>query len=257
MADSKITALTAIAGADLKGSDVIPVVDVTAPAATRKVTRTEFFKNIPALAEIAGTSAQLQLTETDGGSGFEQNRVVRNNNTVSFQTASGGSTVATDYMLTTSINGATQHAWYLTGAMALLLNSTGLGVNVTANQAKLHVNGTSFLGGWQFGLQVAPASYSTAATLGIEILDGLVQWTGGSSTLTLPAPATLNAVFPATANASIDFSVINTAAPANIVTLSANGLTTVVGSAAVAGGTSGRFCIRRVSSTVFTVYRIG
>jgi hypothetical protein len=47
MANQKITDLTELTGADATGSDVIPVVDVSPSATTKKMTRTEFFQNTP------------------------------------------------------------------------------------------------------------------------------------------------------------------------------------------------------------------
>jgi hypothetical protein len=53
MANQKITDLTALTGANADGADVIPIVDVSPSATTKKMTRTEFFQNTPPLA-VAG-----------------------------------------------------------------------------------------------------------------------------------------------------------------------------------------------------------
>jgi hypothetical protein len=47
MADTKISDLTALTGADAQASDILPVVDLSPTPTTKKMTRTEFFKNIP------------------------------------------------------------------------------------------------------------------------------------------------------------------------------------------------------------------
>jgi hypothetical protein len=49
MANQKITDLTALTGADAQGVDVVAIVDVAPSATTKKMTRTEFFKNTPPL----------------------------------------------------------------------------------------------------------------------------------------------------------------------------------------------------------------
>jgi len=47
MSNQKISQLTALTGADATGADLIPVVDVAPSATTKRMTRAEFFKNVP------------------------------------------------------------------------------------------------------------------------------------------------------------------------------------------------------------------
>lgn len=54
MADIKISALNALLGADAAIGDYVPIVDVSVPE-TKRMTRTEFFKNIPAC-DFAGAN---------------------------------------------------------------------------------------------------------------------------------------------------------------------------------------------------------
>jgi hypothetical protein len=73
MADTKISALTGMTGAETVSTDVVPIVDVSVPQ-TKKITRAEFFKNVPALAvvdvsSITVSSASAALTVTQIGAG--------------------------------------------------------------------------------------------------------------------------------------------------------------------------------------------
>jgi hypothetical protein len=63
MTDKKISELPTITGANLTGTDLIPVVDVSSNA-TSKVTRDEFFKNIPANMEILDSIVHSGDTNT-------------------------------------------------------------------------------------------------------------------------------------------------------------------------------------------------
>ena len=77
MADVKITALTALTGANSATTDVYPIVDVSVPE-TKKQTRAELFKSIPGGSWIAGflginnasPACALDITQTvTGGNG--------------------------------------------------------------------------------------------------------------------------------------------------------------------------------------------
>lgn len=63
MTDKKISELPTITGANLTGTDLIPVVDVSSNA-TSKVTRDEFFKNVPANMEILDSIVHSGDTNT-------------------------------------------------------------------------------------------------------------------------------------------------------------------------------------------------
>ena len=76
MADTKISALTGMTGAETVSTDVVPIVDVSVPQ-TKKITRAEFFKNVPALAvvdvssiTVSSASAALTVTQTGAGNSF-------------------------------------------------------------------------------------------------------------------------------------------------------------------------------------------
>jgi hypothetical protein len=76
MADTKISALTGMTGAETVSTDVVPIVDVSVPQ-TKKITRAEFFKNVPALAVVditsitaSSASAALTVTQTGAGNSF-------------------------------------------------------------------------------------------------------------------------------------------------------------------------------------------
>jgi hypothetical protein len=68
MTDKKISELPTITGANLTGTDLIPVVDVSSNA-TSKVTRDEFFKNIPGNVGIGTSSPAAKLHSSVSSSG--------------------------------------------------------------------------------------------------------------------------------------------------------------------------------------------
>lgn len=60
MANQKITELTALTGANVDDSDVVAIVDVAPTATTKKMTRTEFFKNLPDIT-FRNVSGQIEV----------------------------------------------------------------------------------------------------------------------------------------------------------------------------------------------------
>jgi hypothetical protein len=105
--------------------------------------------------------------------------------------------------------------------------------------------------------QPEPTSKSAAATLTIaELRTGIIRYTGGAATLTLPTGTNIeNGVSGIEVNLSFDFDVINTGtATATIGT--ASGLT-LIGAMSVTTGTSGVFRVRKTATNTFTVYRLG
>lgn len=61
MADQKITQLTSLTASQVSDSDVVAIVDVSPTATTKKMTRTEFFKNTPNIG-IGTTSSDASFT---------------------------------------------------------------------------------------------------------------------------------------------------------------------------------------------------
>lgn len=59
MADQKITQLTSLTASEVSDSDVVAIVDVSPTATTKKMTRTEFFKNTPNIG--IGTSSPSEI----------------------------------------------------------------------------------------------------------------------------------------------------------------------------------------------------
>lgn len=112
------------------------------------------------------------------------------------------------------------------------------------------------LGAENFFEQAAPTTKSGAATLtGAELLTRIVEYTGAAAALTLPTALGLaGAVTAFPIDAAIEFSVVNTGSGTATVTASAS--ISVVGSGAVAAGTSGLFRVRRDGLTSCIAYRI-
>jgi hypothetical protein len=65
MADQKITQLTSLTASEVSDSDVVAIVDVLPAATTKKMTRTEFFKDTPSIG--IGTSSPGARLDVVGG----------------------------------------------------------------------------------------------------------------------------------------------------------------------------------------------
>ena len=135
--------------------------------------------------------------------------------------------------------------------VGISVDSVGL-VTVPA----LQVSGTSTFDDAVFLPQATHTTKSTTATLlATELITGILQYTGGTGTITIPTGSDIeNVTTWAKNNISLDWYVINTGTT-GICTIGANS-NTVVGSLEVAARTSAHFRIRRTGSQAFTIYRL-
>ena len=120
----------------------------------------------------------------------------------------------------------------------------------------LYAGGAGF-----FEQQPTPTAIAATATLTIAQLLTLIVTTSGTVaiTLTLPTGALCDAgiVAPAMpAGGCFDWAVINTGTSAGAVTVAAGTAHTIVGSAAVAIGTSAGFRTRKTAAATFVTYRM-
>ena len=169
----------------------------------------------------------------------------------------GGTATTTKPHFLIEPTGATSTAWSTSG--------TGLGVNgasgFTGRLLDLHQNGTprwhvTADGGVVF-TQGEPAAVNTTATITIaNIRTGLITSTTAAAVdMTLPTGTLMDGGFTGVfTGMAVMWSVINTGA--NAATLLAGASHTIVGSAVVAAGTSGRFTSRRTGATTWVTYRI-
>ena len=169
----------------------------------------------------------------------------------------GGTSTTTKPQVLIEPTGATSTAWSTSG--------TGLGVNGASGFAgrllDLQLNGTPRwhvnAAGLVVGTQGAPAAVNTTATLTIaNIQTGIITSTTAAAVdMTLPTGTLMDGGFTgAYTDMAIMWSVINTGS--NAATLLAGASHTIVGAAAVAAGTSGRFISRRTAATTWVSYRI-
>jgi hypothetical protein len=145
-------------------------------------------------------------------------------------------------------------------------SGTGFGVNSTSaftgRLVDWQFNGTSrwhvTAGGLVVGTQGAPAAVNATSTLTIaDIQAGLITSTTAAAVdMTLPTGTDMDGGFTAGTftDMAIMWSVINTGS--NAATLLAGADHTIVGAAAVAAGTSGRFTSRRTAATTWVSYRV-
>lgn len=138
-----------------------------------------------------------------------------------------------------------------------ITSAGNVGIGTNSPVVALDVNGDVELSGVVYKNQPAQTSKAAAATLTIaELLTGIIQYTGGAATLTLPTGTLIEGGTPASfpTNMSFDFSVINTGS--GTATLgTATGLT-LVGAMTVTAGASGMFRVRKTATNTYTVYRI-
>ena len=120
----------------------------------------------------------------------------------------------------------------------------------------LYAGGAGF-----FTQQPAPTAIAASATLTIaQLLTGIVTTSGTVAiTLTLPTGTLTDAGVTGPAlpvNGSFDWAVINTGTSSGAVTVAAATGHTIVGSAAVAIGSSAGFRTRKTAANTFVTYRV-
>lgn len=194
MADTKISDLTALTGADAATTDVFPVVDVDANT-TKKMTRAEMFLNTPPIT-VAGTlSATDNVTVTKSTNAPLQYEVVNlntgNSVTSGFKTTVNGTNTTGSFFSWGSGIG-TSTLW-LTALGTRILADSGMtgGLALAAREASASIR--FFAGGIADANQVGVFS-STALTLGTGVNLVMASATtvrlGGYTVATLPAAGT-------------------------------------------------------------------
>ena len=101
-----------------------------------------------------------------------------------------------------------------------------------------------------------PAAYTAAGTLTVaDISSGILTYSGATGNLQLPTVADVESVITvAKSNYAFTLSVIATGA--GTPSLTTNTGWTIVGSAAITNGTSGRFAVRKTAPGAWTLYRL-
>ena len=122
-------------------------------------------------------------------------------------------------------------------------------------------------GGYQLGdgnlnevilsVQSAPISKAAAATLtAAELANGIINYNGTASNLTVPLGTDLDTAFPSMkVNSSFDFYIINTGGT-NAATVTANTGCTLVGVAAVSANSACNWRCRKTDVATYVFYRI-
>ena len=122
-------------------------------------------------------------------------------------------------------------------------------------------------GGYQLGdgnlnevilsVQSAPISKAAAATLtAAELANGIINYNGTASNLTVPLGTDLDTAFPSMkVNSSFDFYIINTGGT-NAATVTANTGCTLVGVAAVSANSACGWRVCKTANATYVFYRI-
>jgi hypothetical protein len=105
--------------------------------------------------------------------------------------------------------------------------------------------------------QSAPVTKAAAATLtAAELANGIINYSGTASNLTVPLGADLDAAFTSMkVNSSFDFFIINTGGT-NAATVTANTGCTLVGVAAVSANSACNWRVRKTADATYVFYRI-
>jgi len=105
--------------------------------------------------------------------------------------------------------------------------------------------------------QQAPVAKAAAATLtAAELANGIINYNGTASNLTVPLGTDLDAAFTSMkVNSSFDFFIINTGGT-NAATVTANTGCTLVGVAAVSANSSCNWRVRKTDVATYVFYRI-
>jgi hypothetical protein len=105
--------------------------------------------------------------------------------------------------------------------------------------------------------QPAPGTLNATGTLTAALIQGgiVTSTTASAVTATLDTGSTMDAALTMAVDDSFDWSVINTGG-SNAFTVTAATGHTIVGAAAVAASTSGRFRTRKTAANTFVTYRI-
>lgn len=212
----------------------------------------------------AGVNAGVSTMTFDGTSVTLAGRLINSYTSLASSPAkvftgtwfTGGTSTTTKPHFLIEPTGATSTAWSTSG--------TAWGVNAASGFAgrliDLQVNGTPRwhvnAAGLVVGTQGAPTAVNTTATLTIaNIQTGIITTTTAAAVdMTLPTGTLMDGGFTgAYTDMAIMWSVINTGS--NAATLLAGTNHTIVGAAAVAAGTSGRFISRRTAATTWVTYR--
>ena len=107
------------------------------------------------------------------------------------------------------------------------------------------------------GVQSTPISKAAAATLtAAELANGIINYSGTASNLTVPLGTDLDTAFPSMkVNSSFDFYIINTGGT-NAATVTANTGCTLVGVAAVSANSACNWRVRKTADATYVFYRI-
>ena len=107
------------------------------------------------------------------------------------------------------------------------------------------------------GTQSAPTAKTAAATLtAAELANGIINYSGTASNLTVPTGADLDAAFTSMkVNSSFDFFIINTGGT-NAATVTANTGCTLVGVAAVSANSACNWRVRKTADATYVFNRI-
>jgi len=105
--------------------------------------------------------------------------------------------------------------------------------------------------------QQAPVAKAAAATLtAAELANGIINYNGTASNLTVPLGTDLDAAFTSMkVNSSFDLFIINTGGT-NAATVTANTGCTLVGVAAVSANSSCNWRVRKTDVATYVFYRI-
>jgi hypothetical protein len=150
---------------------------------------------------VLSAAPALKLEETDGTSTHNRNWIVRDGNSLLFQTRSSADDfVSNDYLIPADASGATSHVWRVAGSEEARLTSTGLGIGTNTPSHRLEV---ARLGSDQ-GITGVDANTAVLVTAG-----GAATGSGAAITIAGGTASSCSIFFGDTANGDIGGIIYN------------------------------------------------
>lgn len=259
MTDKKISQLTSYTGASSIGTDLIPIVDVTANE-TKKITRSEFFKNVP-YDIVTGTWNGNLISVTYGGLGANLS-ATGGSSQVLKQTTSGGS-ITVGQLAYADVSGLASMAQQSASSVAITggtIDGTSVGATTksTGDFTALTSTGTTSLGATSAtSLDSTPIGATTPSTIKGTTgnFSGQVTIPDATADTSAVARGQLKRVLPVGNSSYASATTVTTTTPS--LTAPANGWFIITSNAHAPAGNGATLSVSASLGTPSTIFSSG